>query len=114
MVKYDTNDQRQEYLKKKIKRLGTFFRNNELSVIVERVTHSMLWEYISRASSGVTRGWLDRASPFHRQSLSGYREKKKLIITIIYTISDLFFQKSWGTTRLPVIFWLRHYTLLKV
>ncbi len=43
-------------------------------------------------SSGVTRGGLVRAPPGHCQSLPDHQEKKNLVISIIYTISDAFFQ----------------------
>ncbi len=67
-----------------------------------------MYSFFSVKYSGVTRDGLDWVSSFHRQSLPEHQEKKKLIVTIIYTIFDAFFQKSWGIAQSPVIFWLRH------
>jgi hypothetical protein len=42
--------------------------------------------------SDVTGGGRLQAPNGHRQSLSGHREKKNLVITILYTIFDALFQ----------------------
>jgi hypothetical protein len=50
-------------------------------------------------TSGVTRGGHARAPLGFARSPG----EKNLVITIIYTIFDAFFQKSWGTARAPSV-----------